>query len=83
MLLLYKSSTCKLANWESCEGNVPLNTLLERFKYRRADNAEISGGMGPESWFTATERFCKKRRLAMSGERVPERLKPEISKETT
>lgn len=44
---------------------------------------EISVGMGPENWLAATERFWRKRRWVVSGERAPERLRPERSKEVT
>lgn len=47
------------------------------------ERRESEDGMGPENELSATERFWRFRRKATSGERVPVRFWPEISRETT
>lgn len=48
-----------------------LKMLLERLRRRSPERAEISDGMGPENWLSARVRLERKRRWAMSEERVP------------
>ncbi|KAG2263518.1 hypothetical protein Bca52824_070597 [Brassica carinata] len=83
-LLLYKSRTRRFASpAESSSGYEPLKTLLERFRRRRSERLAISGGMRPEIWLAARERFCRRGKRDTSGERVPERLRPDRSREVT
>lgn len=64
-------------------GNVSLKMLLERLSSLRFVRNEMFVGMGPESWLAATVRLTRFLRWPMSGERVPVRLRLEMSREMT
>ena len=82
-LLLYRSRTCRAFKEEREDGKVSLKLLLERLRYLRFEVREREGGMGPEKTLSATEKFCRFLRKPTSGERVPVRLRPEMSTEMT
>ena len=64
-------------------GKVSLKMLLERLRYLRLETREREGGIGPEKTLSATEKFWRFLRKPTSEDRVPVRLRPEMSTEIT